>query len=69
MLGFPAAKVISETDDSGLMEGLYIKHEDDFQVLHRYKYVRYDFLQKILNSGSHLMDRIPIYNSLEEAGY
>lgn len=69
MYGFPFAKVVSETDDSGLMEGLYIKHEDDFQVLNRYKYVRYDFLQKILNSGSHLIDRIPIYNNLEEAGY
>jgi hypothetical protein len=69
MYGFPFIKVLSETDESGMMEGLYIKHEDDFQVLNRYKYVRYDFLQKILNSGSHLIDRVPVYNNLEEAKY
>lgn len=61
-------KILSETDDSDLMEGLYIKHEDDFQVLNRYKYVRYDFLQKILNSGTHLIDRVPIHNTMESAG-
>jgi hypothetical protein len=57
-------KVIKETDCSGLMEGLYIKHEDENQVLGRYKYVRHDFVQNILDSGTHLMDRIPIANSL-----
>lgn len=65
MLGTSFAKVYSETDNSELMEGLYIKHEDDFQVLNRYKYIRYEFLQKILNSGSHLIDRIPVYNNIE----
>lgn len=64
MMGAPFTKVLSETDSSGLMEGLYIKHEDDIQVLNRYKYVRYEFLQTILNSGSHLIDRLPIYNNL-----
>lgn len=59
-------KVRQETDQSGLMEGLYIKQEDDFKVIGRYKYVRYDFLQCILNSGTHLIDRLPIYNSLED---
>lgn len=67
-MGASFAKVFSETDDSGLMEGLYIKHEDDFQVLNRYKYVRYDFLQKILNSGTHLIDRVPVYNITESVG-
>lgn len=59
-------KIKQETDQSGLMEGLYIKQEDDFQVLGRYKYVRYDFLQCILDSGTHLIDRLPIYNGLED---
>lgn len=68
MLGFSAKKVLQETDNSGLMEGLYIKHEDDFQVLNRYKYVRYDFLKTILDSGSHLIDRQPITNELENMG-
>lgn len=59
-------KVKQETDQSGMMEGLYIKQEDDFQVTGRFKYVRYDFLQSILSSGTHLIDRIPIYNCLSE---
>lgn len=69
MLGMDYVKTLSETDGSGLMEGLYIKQEDDFQVLSRYKYVRYEFLQSILNSGTHLMDRIPISNGLQGEEY
>lgn len=65
MFGANFEKVLSETDQSGMMEGLYIKNEDDFQVLGRYKYVRYEFLKCILDSGSHVMNRIPVYNSLE----
>lgn len=57
-------KTIQETDQSGLAEGLYIKHEDQTKVLGRYKYVRYEFVQNILDSGTHLMDRLPIPNSL-----
>lgn len=64
MIGIPYTKVLSETDDSSLMEGLYIKHEDDFQVLNRYKYIRLEFLQSILDSGTHLIDRQPIFNNL-----
>lgn len=64
LVGVDYQKILSETDQSGLMEGLYIKQEDDFQVINRYKFVRYEFLQCILNSGSHLIDRIPVYNSV-----
>lgn len=53
---------LTETDPSGQMEGLYIKQEDDLQVTGRYKYVRHSFLQHILNSGTHLRDRVPITN-------
>jgi hypothetical protein len=60
----PLEVALKETDRSGLMEGLYIKHESDLEVLNRYKYVRYDFLQNILNSGSHVMNRIPIFNGV-----
>lgn len=56
------ALVLHETDQSDLAEGLYIKHEDDRQVIGRYKYVRYEFLETIINSGSHVMDRVPICN-------
>lgn len=62
MSGANFTKAIEETDTSGMMEGLYIKQEDDLTVHNRYKYVRYDFLQKILNSGTHLRDRAPITN-------
>lgn len=65
MFGANVEKVMKETDQSGLMEGLYIKHEDDLQVVGRYKYIRYEFLQNILNSGSHLIDRLPVYNAVE----
>lgn len=64
MLGIDFTKALAETDKSNLMEGLYIKQEDDFQVLNRYKYIRYEFLQNILNSGTHLRDRVPITNGL-----
>jgi RNA ligase-like protein len=56
------APVLKETDQSDLSEGLYIKHEQERQVLGRYKYVRYEFLETIINSGSHVMNREPIWN-------
>lgn len=55
-------QVLAQTDQSELMEGLYIKHEDDNKVLGRYKYVRYEFLNTILKSGSHLIDREILHN-------
>lgn len=57
-------KQLKETDQSGLAEGLYIKHEDEQKVIGRYKYVRYEFVEGIVNSGTHLIDREPIHNSL-----
>lgn len=55
-------EALSQTDQSGLMEGLYIKHEADRHVIGRYKYVRHGFLQTILDSDSHVRDRVPIPN-------
>lgn len=66
MLGISFKKTLDQTDPSGLMEGLYIKQEDDLKVINRYKYVRHGFLETILNSGSHVMDRVPIYNGVVE---
>lgn len=57
-------ETLKQTDQSDLMEGLYIKHEDAVKVIGRYKYVRYEFVENIINSGSHLRDRIPIHNLL-----
>ena len=60
----PAFVLAHETDDSPLAEGLYIKWEDDEQVLGRYKWVRPGFLQAILDSGTHWQDRPLLPNGL-----
>jgi hypothetical protein len=53
-----------QTDRSDLAEGLYIKTEDATQVLGRFKWVRPDFVQTILDSGSHHSTRPIIPNGL-----
>lgn len=64
-LGYDVSAVLQETDSSNLMEGLYIKHEDEGQVLARYKYVRFEFVNKIINSGTHVKDRVLIKNQVK----
>lgn len=54
--------VMRQTDDSDFPEGLYIKEELHDRVVGRYKYIRYEFLQAILKSGSHFADRQIIPN-------
>lgn len=60
--GLELQKILRECDRSDLAEGLYIKHEDEKQVFGRYKYVRRAFVENIINSGTHLIDREPIHN-------
>jgi RNA ligase len=62
--GLDAGKVMGETDNSLLMEGLYVKIEEEGRVQERYKYVRASFLTTVLNSRSHWMDRPLIPNQL-----
>jgi hypothetical protein len=57
-------QVRRETDNTTLMEGLYIKVEEDGIVQERYKYVRPDFLQTVIASDSHWLDRPIIPNQL-----
>lgn len=57
-------EVKKQTDLSDLSEGLYVKCEDEKRVLGRYKYVRADFLQVILDSGSHWLERTLLSNRL-----
>jgi hypothetical protein len=64
--GRDTTTAFEETDTSHLMEGLYIKHEDDKQVLNRYKYVRYEFVNLIINSGTHVKDRVLVKNQTVE---
>ena len=62
--GLDLALAWRQTDKSRLSEGLYIKVEDDMQVLGRAKWVRPDFVQTILDSGSHHSTRPVIPNGL-----
>ena len=62
-----SSQALRETDQSGLMEGLYIKVEEEGTVQERYKYVRAGFLQTIFDSQSHWLDR-PIIPNLLKAG-
>lgn len=66
-LELDADRAIQETDKSGLMEGLYLKVEADGIVQERYKYVRADFLTKILESNTHWLSRPIIPNQLAPA--
>lgn len=64
--GLDHTRVLAETDHSGLMEGLYIKVEEDGLVRERYKYVRAGFLQAVFDSESHWMDRPILPNRLAD---
>lgn len=55
-----------QTDGSDLAEGLYVKHEADGVVRGRYKYVRASFLDVVVDSGSHWLDRPIIPNALAD---
>lgn len=57
---------IRETDNSKLMEGLYIKVEENGEVIDRMKYVRYSFLQTVEESQTHWLDRPIIPNKLDK---
>jgi hypothetical protein len=64
--GIDSARVIEETDPSELMEGLYIKVEQDDRVIERYKYVRSSFLTVVKDSGTHWLRRPIVPNGLAE---
>jgi len=59
-------KVIMDLNKDRLMEGLYIKWEEDGIVKRRYKFVRPEFVKAILSYGKHWRDRSSISNLLEE---
>lgn len=57
-------RVARETDSSPVSEGLYIKVEEQGQVLERYKFVRSSFLTTVIDSESHWLDRPIVPNQL-----
>ena len=62
--GLDLALAWKQTDKSVLSEGLYVKLENEREVLGRFKWVRPDFVQTILDSGSHHSTRPLIPNGL-----
>lgn len=63
-LGLDADRQLRETDSSDLMEGLYIKVEENGETIDRMKYVRASFLQTVDASGTHWLERPIIPNRL-----
>lgn len=63
-MGLDADRVLRETAPTNMMEGIYIKVEEDGQVVDRMKYVRADFLQSVEESGSHWLDRPIVPNGI-----
>lgn len=63
-LGLDWELVKRQTDMSDRMEGIYIKVEEDGLVTDRYKYVRSTFLNTILDSETHWLNRPVIPNRL-----
>lgn len=51
--GLDLSRAWAMADKSDLMEGLYIKVEEEGRVVARYKWVRSDFVQAILDAGQH----------------
>jgi len=62
--GLDREQVVRETDPSDVAEGLYLKWEEDGVVRARFKFVRASFSQRVVDSGSHWMDRQLLKNAL-----
>lgn len=63
-LGLDVDRQFRETDPSNLMEGLYIKVEENGEVVDRMKYVRASFLQAVSTSETHWLSRPIVPNCL-----
>ncbi len=64
--GVDVERTGKQTDVSGMMEGIYIKIEEGDYTTGRLKYVRHSFLNTILDSESHWMNRPLVANRLSE---
>jgi len=62
-LGWDVDRAVRQSDLSGVMEGLYVKVEENGAVTERYKFVRAEFLQVVTADG-HWQDRPLIPNRL-----
>ena len=66
-MGLDADRICRETDASRLMEGIYIKVEDNGEVVDRMKYVRATFLQTVEESSQPWLDRPIVPNRITRA--
>jgi len=57
-------EAFKNTDNSNLMEGLYIKIEHENQVKNRLKLIRPDFISNIVENDIHWAENEPIFNRL-----
>jgi hypothetical protein len=64
LVGDDYEKRLTKIDDSGHIEGIYIKIERDGRVVDRLKWVRPGFLQTILAADEHWQSRFPVPNLL-----
>jgi len=64
--GVEPERAARETDPSDDAEGLYVKVEEDGQVVARYKWIRAGFLTSVIDSGSHWLARPIVPNQLAE---
>jgi hypothetical protein len=62
--GLEPDRVRAQTDADHQSEGLYLKMEDDHQVLARYKFVRASFTQAIMDQDEHWHKRPIVPNQL-----
>lgn len=67
--GLSPEAVVKHTDMSPLMEGLYIKWEEDGEVKGRYKFVRESFTNAILEQDEHWLNRPIVCNVLKDGAY
>ena len=63
-MGLDADRQIRETENSDSMEGLYIKVEENGEVIDRMKFVRASFLQTLDASETHWLNRPIVPNKL-----
>lgn len=63
-LGLDAERQLRETDNTDIMEGLYIKVEENGEVVDRMKFVRASFLQTVETSETHWLERPIVPNKL-----
>lgn len=64
--GIAPVERLEATGDSDLMEGLYIKIEEDARTVGRLKWVRPKFVQNILDNDEHWSRRPLVWNQLAQ---